>query len=185
MGDWAQRIESRLRELADEGKDRAGLVKACKVKPSSVSGWFARGAKQTQMIRGDNLIAAAKYLNTSPEWIMTGVGRADSSQPQRLDGATIQSAFDLARRSLELLGMDDFSLEDELDAQLFAQAVKAVAEQGLTSIEDSDVVRFTRELRQSGVVGNGARAGEVGGVGGAASAAQVGGKGKVARRRAG
>ena len=102
MANWAQRIESRLEELKPLGKDRPGLARACAVKPASISGWFARGAKQTLMIRGDNLVAAAKYLNTSPEWIMSGVGSADVSQTARPDERILSLAVK-ALRNLALL----------------------------------------------------------------------------------
>lgn len=102
MGTWAQRIEQRLADLAHLGKDRPGLARACGIKPASVSGWFGRGTKPTLMIRGDNLIAAAKYLNTSPEWIMTGFGSADASQSARPDPRILTLAVK-ALKNLALL----------------------------------------------------------------------------------
>ena len=51
------------------GKD---LAKACKIKPPSVSDWLSG---KTQTIEASNLLAAAKFLNVSPDWLASGVGQ--------------------------------------------------------------------------------------------------------------
>lgn len=93
MEEWAQRIHERM---VAQGKIAAELARACKIKPGSVSGWFGQG-KPTKMISGDNLVAVASFLNTSPEFIMTGRGAAEiaESQPERLDDETIAQGFEL------------------------------------------------------------------------------------------
>ncbi|OBR79088.1 MULTISPECIES: helix-turn-helix transcriptional regulator [Xanthomonas] len=93
MEEWARRIHE---QMVAQGKIPADLARACKIKPGSVSGWFGQG-KPTKMISGDNLVAAATFLNTSPEYIMTGRGPAEAaaSQPERLDDETIAQGFEL------------------------------------------------------------------------------------------
>lgn len=82
MEEWASRIHERMTAA---GRKPVDLARACKIKPGSVSGWFGQG-KPTKMISGDNLVAAASFLNTTAEYIMTGRGAADvQSQPAGLD----------------------------------------------------------------------------------------------------
>ncbi|AZR23512.1 XRE family transcriptional regulator [Xanthomonas vasicola] len=68
METWAERLHERM---VAAGKKPAELARACGIQPGSVSGWFGQG-KPTKMISGDNLIAAAAFLEVSPEFIMTG-----------------------------------------------------------------------------------------------------------------
>ena len=75
---WSQRILDVLAEHPD--KSAAGLARACNIGQGSVSGWFGKG-KPTKMISGDNLVAAARYLGTTPEWIMTGRNPATGDNP--------------------------------------------------------------------------------------------------------
>ena len=84
METWARRIEERLK-LGHQGP--SDLARACKIKPSSISEWFGRASKTTKMISGDNLVAAAKFLGVTEEWIMTGAAPIERSvsQPERLD----------------------------------------------------------------------------------------------------
>lgn len=57
------------------GKD---LAKACKIKPPSVSDWLSG---KTQSIEASNLLAAAKFLNVSPDWLASGVGQMRKTYP--------------------------------------------------------------------------------------------------------
>lgn len=102
MQPWAKRIASRLAELEPQGKSRAGLIAACGVKPSSVSGWFGLGTKPTLMIEGGNLVAAAQYLETTAEWIITG--RDALSQDQRPTADMLQDAMGYLDELDEILG---------------------------------------------------------------------------------
>lgn len=111
---WSQRIAALL---AEQGKTAAGLARACDIKPGSVSGWFG-GGKPTKMISGDNLVAAASYLGTTPEWIMTGRNPASGSesQPVSVDLEMLKSAIVSVKESLKTLGL-------ELDAFLAAPLI--------------------------------------------------------------
>jgi transcriptional regulator with XRE-family HTH domain len=95
MQEWA----SRLHELMTKaGRTQAELARACGLKPGSVSGWFGQG-KPTKMISGDNLVAAAQFLNTTAEFIMTGRGSRETgvsmSHVARLDDATMAQGVEL------------------------------------------------------------------------------------------
>ena len=104
MNPWAVRIDQRLRELP--GKTAAGLARACGIQQPSVTGWM-NGS--THMIRGDNLVFAAAYLETTPAWIITGKG-SHNGQPLEVrepsphynalpDVATLGAAIDAAQRA--------------------------------------------------------------------------------------
>lgn len=91
MTEWGSRIKLAVRR---PGYTQAGLAKACKIAPPSVSDWITG---ETKMIEGMNLVRAAAYLETSAEWIMTGrpdpKRPAASSQPARLDLETMAEAM--------------------------------------------------------------------------------------------
>lgn len=57
--------------MAKVGMSQAQLARACGVKPPSVSGWLNGKAKY---LKGQNLLAAAKALNVSQDWLATGEG---------------------------------------------------------------------------------------------------------------
>lgn len=57
--------------MAKTGMTQAQLARACGVKPPSVSGWLNGKAKY---LKGQNLLAAAKALNVSQDWLATGEG---------------------------------------------------------------------------------------------------------------
>lgn len=65
-------LGSRLRlAIAKMGMTQAQLARACGVKPPSVNGWLNGKAKY---LKGQNLLAAAKALNVSQDWLATGDG---------------------------------------------------------------------------------------------------------------
>lgn len=141
MEPWARRILSRLDELRDSGLSEAGLARACKISRASVSGWFGAGTKLTRMISGDNLVAAADYLTTTPHWIMTGRnGPADASQPAGLLPPKIASTTKalltfLRRRDPEAV----LNLTDSDDAELFAAVyAEAIALPATPSEDDQN-----------------------------------------------
>lgn len=125
MEKWAERIK----QLLDAGKPRLtqlGLAKACGRSQPSISQWFndSDSKPATTMIMGDNLVAAAEYLGTTPEWIMTGKGPAGRvSQSGRLDpvnvSITITALLVVLRRRDKSASLD---LQDPIDAELFCQA---------------------------------------------------------------
>lgn len=73
MTEWAQRIQKRRQEI---GMSVRGLARACNIQPPSVHNW--EGGR-TKKIEGQNLIAAARALRVSPEWILTGRGEISPS----------------------------------------------------------------------------------------------------------
>lgn len=67
-------LDMKWNERLAEARDKAGMsntdiVKACGVKPSSVTGWMTG---KTVNIEAHNLLTACKLLNVSPFWIMSG-----------------------------------------------------------------------------------------------------------------
>jgi len=94
-------LSERLRQ-AMEGPPpvtAAALARACKVKPPSVHAWLSG---RTKTIEGANLLAAAKLLGVSPDWLASGVGpmRAASyatAEPPAgyLPDPQLQTAMDL------------------------------------------------------------------------------------------
>jgi transcriptional regulator with XRE-family HTH domain len=63
------RIKERLGIAA--GRSQAGLARACKIAPASVSAWVSGKAKS---IDGKYLTTAADYLGVNPHWLSTGEG---------------------------------------------------------------------------------------------------------------
>ncbi len=57
--------------MAKAGITQAQLARACGVRPPSVSGWLNG---KTKYLKGQNLLAAAKALNVSQDWLATGDG---------------------------------------------------------------------------------------------------------------
>lgn len=114
--------------MLDEGRSRGltqtGLAKACGRSQPSLSQWFndSESKPATQMILGDNLVAAARYLGTTPEWIMTGSesrrNEGQASQSVRLSASTIAETAKILRTVFERHGVDFDPVED---ADLFAE----------------------------------------------------------------
>jgi phage repressor protein C with HTH and peptisase S24 domain len=57
--------------MSDPKVTGTALSKACKVSTATVSEWLSGEIKE---IKSTNLLAAAKFLNISPEWLASGVG---------------------------------------------------------------------------------------------------------------
>lgn len=68
MNTLSDRIRQRLTDL---NKTQAGLAKYCKIKPPSVSKWL-NGT--TTILRGQNLLRAAEFLECDPDWLASGKG---------------------------------------------------------------------------------------------------------------
>lgn len=73
MEKWAERIAERMKE---RGVTDAALSAAIKVSQPAVFQWFRSysGKPTTKMITAENLLAVARYLDLSPEWILHGRG---------------------------------------------------------------------------------------------------------------
>lgn len=132
---------------------------------------------------GDDVARKIEAAQKKPANWMDNTHR-QASQPARLEAATMAAAIQLAKRTVEALtGTDDFDPEE--DADLLAQAVNAVLAEDLTTISDSDVLRFLKvKSAAEGERGKAQRVGQAGGVGSAAGKAEAGGEGEPARRRA-
>lgn len=122
MQDWAKRIKSRLDAGKADGLSQVGLAKACKKSQPSINQWFndADSKPATVMIMADNLMAAAKYLGTSPTWIMTG--KEDLSHLQRLTSSTIAATIKRMKEATGLVEGESISIESDLE--LFAELLR-------------------------------------------------------------
>lgn len=58
--------------MSDPKVTSISLSKACKVSTATVSDWLSGEIKE---IKSKNLLLVAKFLNVSPEWLITGVGQ--------------------------------------------------------------------------------------------------------------
>ncbi|WP_197328698.1 LexA family transcriptional regulator [Ralstonia syzygii] len=100
----SERLQLAMKEA---GVSQAELARACGVKPPSVHGWLSGKSK---FLRGENLLAAARALNVSQEWLATGKG------PMRLElggeeGPGSQSDEDVVRQPTD----DEFALVPQLN----------------------------------------------------------------------
>lgn len=69
----AETLKDRLKELIEpmgRGAQKR-LAIACGIDPASVNNWLSG---KTKTIEGANLLAAARFLGVSPEWLATGKG---------------------------------------------------------------------------------------------------------------
>ncbi len=74
MNTLAERLQEALQRRPELTK--AGLAKACDVKPPSVSDWISG---KTKNLEGANLLLAAQYLGVNPWWLATGKGSIEPS----------------------------------------------------------------------------------------------------------
>jgi hypothetical protein len=107
----------------------------------------------------------------------------EASHPVSVTGPNIRAAIELARKSIQARGMDDFDPEDESDAEIVAQALLAVLEQRIETVTDGDVLRFIRTTAGEGN-GKTQRTGSSGGAGGSTGATETGREGRAPGRRA-
>ncbi len=145
MEPWAERIQSRMTELGFKPTD---LARACGIKDSSISGWFGRASKPTRMISGDNLVAVARYLRVTPEWIITGKGQqealASHSQTARLNRHTFHIVARAMQDALDELGI---TLNINERADLFVDMYERATSGTLTT---GDVVWLGSQLAGKG-----------------------------------
>jgi len=71
----------------------------------------------------------------------------EASQPRRLDREIILAAVRLASGAATGVGLSQFQIETENDAELFALAIEEVMDDGITQASDSDVHRFVCKLQ--------------------------------------
>lgn len=107
---------------------QAAIARALGVSPQTVSAWRTNGVSK------DGADYAATKFNVPAAWIMYGTGMLFAqSQPARLTGDMILSAYRAARKAITLTGLeaDDFSPDsDPVDADILARAIlQQMAEQ--------------------------------------------------------
>lgn len=76
------------------------LADACGIQPPSVSEWLSG---RTKNMEGANLLAAAKFLRVSPDWLATGKGEMRPSDPTKL---VTQDDLDLAEIAVIYKSLD-------------------------------------------------------------------------------
>lgn len=97
MEKWAERIQE---QLLAKGLNLQGLAKACGKSQPSVWQWFndSDSKPATRMIMADNAVAAARYLGTSVEYLMTGTGVASPSQSVGFDPGKLATSIAALRQ---------------------------------------------------------------------------------------
>jgi transcriptional regulator with XRE-family HTH domain len=139
MSSWGNRIKVGLQK---PGLSQAGLARACKVSGPTVSEWVNDGI---QMLAGDNLVAAAKYLRCSAEWIMTGHGAGPQSQSVGLDPERLASSVTLGRLAHDLL---DIEFDAETDADTVALAYEWMQARDQRAATADNVVEFSKFMKR-------------------------------------
>lgn len=100
MSEWGDRIRQRMEAMSLSQTD---LAKACGIKPPSVNDWFSN---KTKMIDGKNLVAVARALNTSPEWIMTGRGVSEQSHDLGINLPMMSEALVSLDKAVRKMGLE-------------------------------------------------------------------------------
>ena len=179
MEAWAQRILDLLQKGRAEGRSQKALAQACGLSQPSVSQWFSDSGNKpaTQMIMGDNLVAAARYLGTTPEYIMTGIAPDSSSHQMGLDPEILSAAIKLVRLTFTILGVDH---DPESDGVPTALAYRYLISRQERSVSGDVLIDFSQYLkrRMQEAEQNDEGVDGVGGLG-------AGHRGTRARRRAG
>lgn len=128
-------------------RSQAALARACKISPAAVSEWVLG---KTVKIEAANLLAAARFLGVSPEWLASGKGpmcdesvnlrREPQSQPVKLDPGTMLSALRYLDRRFTEAGQ---RFDPFLDADLLCWAYEV---ESVTDAPPSNVIDFGREV---------------------------------------
>lgn len=143
MEPWARRIKALLD--SDPHLSQRGLADACGVKQPSISQWFNTtdsSKPPTRMLSGANLVAAARYLGTTAEYIMTG--RAPESHAVRVDPQILGTANTLLQR-LHTLRREEPA--PDINPQALAIAYQVVAED-LASSAEGNVVDLMEKVAE-------------------------------------
>jgi len=145
-----ERIQERLDEL--DGKVAiADVAKACGVKPQSVYQWINGDTKGP---KPGNLIAAARALRTSPEWLATGHGQKDASTVLESPQATYQPESPEISRLIVAFGWltDDQKKSMLADLESKAETNKTISRQLGPRWEikaDADVAKIIKPAPKS------------------------------------
>lgn len=144
MSEWGDRIQRRRQDL---GFSQTQLAHACGLKPASVNDWESG---KTKTIEGANLLRAARYLQTTPEWIIfgTGAGDAEVSQLGRRDTDTLDAGLRLIKAVAKITRQP---LDQAMNALAVSVAMEIVdeAEESMDSSNVLDFMeRFVRRLEE-------------------------------------
>lgn len=137
---WARRIKDLLD--ANPRLTQRGLADACRVRQPSISQWFNTGESQkpaTKMLSGDNLVAAARYLGSTPEYIMTG--RSPASHAMGIDSRILANANTVLQ---QVRAIRREPVPEDINADALAIAYQAVAEEVASSAEFSTLDLITK-----------------------------------------
>ncbi|WP_434706691.1 helix-turn-helix transcriptional regulator [Pseudomonas sp. D4-18] len=142
---FSERVKARMKALglrATDISERTGVSR------TTVSFWLSG----TNGAKGKNLLALAKTLECSPDWLSDGVGSPEDGRASTLP-------------SIETWD-DETPLDDDEVYVPFLQEVELAAGSGRFVIEESDSARlrfFKKDLRQNGVQFSNAKCVKVGG----------------------
>lgn len=114
--------------MRDASVIAADLARACGIKPASVSDWITG---KTKTIKGANLLAAARLLGVTPEWLSTGRGpriaQGSDSQLVRLDAEMLADTAWVMRTAYADVGrVFDMEAEPERFLQAYLARTKLV-----------------------------------------------------------
>lgn len=132
-------LSERLRLAMDAASmSQAELARQVGVKPPSINGWLNGKAK---FLRGENLLAAARALQVSQEWLATGKG---SMRPAADADASLRHAnIDHASAAIDLRDNADYPAVRRVRFKLSAGA-SGFAVEYLDDVEDAPIV-FRRQ----------------------------------------
>lgn len=143
MEPWAQRIKDLLD--ADARLSQTGLAAACGAKQPSISQWFNNDTSDkppTKMLSGGNLVAAARYLGTTPEYIMTG--RGAQSHSVRINPETLATANTLLQKIAEIRRTPAIP---DINAEALAVAYEVVQE-ATADLSNDNVFDFMKRFAE-------------------------------------
>lgn len=100
VGHWGDRIREQRKRL---GISQTELAAACGIKQPSVSAWESG---DSLMIDGVNLVAVARKLRVTPEWVMTGRDPSPASHSLELDLDMLKSAIVAVKEALRAFGLE-------------------------------------------------------------------------------
>lgn len=140
MAEWQQRIADLM---VERDVNQSELAAAVGIRQAAVHKWISG---KTGSIEGANLVAVAKVLQTTAEYVMTG--KNPPSQSVRLDSTTLANAVYLAGEAIRLRGdSDPLDPTDPVDIEIITKACNWLqAEQISGKPSDSNLVEFMRSM---------------------------------------
>ena len=142
-------LSDRLKLALSQRPDlsRVALARACGVTPQAIHAWLVG---KTKKVEHANVMAAARALGVSPEWLASGkepmhdqsanLERAPQSQAVKLDPATMLSALRYLDRRFTEAGQ---RFDPFIDADLLCWAYEV---ESVAVAPPSNVIDFGREV---------------------------------------